>query len=78
MRSKLQGFTVEDVEPGRGRPEASTESEEKTENATENPAEGQTENRTGCETEKEYETKSETKNLARVPRWKRVTCVKNR
>ena len=31
LRSKLQGFTVVDVEPGRGRPEASTQKEGMTE-----------------------------------------------
>ena len=39
LRSKLQGFTVVDVEPGRGRPKAPTQRE------------GTTKVRTDCETE---------------------------
>ena len=66
LRNKLQGLTVEDVEPGRGRLEAPTET--RAENEVANEIEYETENG----------TEFGDKNLASVTRWKRVTCVKNR
>ena len=52
LRSKLQGFTVGDEEPGRGRPEASTE-EEETEHETENETESETKDENETESKKQ-------------------------
>ena len=56
--NKLQGLTVEDIEPGRERPEAPTEKE----NRGETEHESQTRNETKSETRSETETETRKKN----------------
>ena len=51
LRSKLQGFAVEDVEPGRGRHEATTEKKE-----TEHPTEDSTAHEPDCTTDTTSQT----------------------